>query len=249
MQEWVLVGGALAVGFAVGLSGFADALVASAVWLHVLPPLDTAVMIYLSGLFVHGWSLLHLRHSLDWGRLAPFLLTGATGTPIGLWLTGHADPTVMRPVLGGFLIFFSVWGLWRLLGARLPERSPDLPDKARGARLVDAGVGGLGGVLGGLGGLSGVLPALRCAHRGWSPAEQRAVYQPFIFLMHALALGLILFQAERLPDGSGVRFLIVLPALVAGMGAGLTFYGKLPERAFRLTLLGLVLVSGLTLIA
>src|SRR5512132_2734549 len=60
-----------------GLAGFAFGLVAAAVWLHILTPLQTASLIIAFGLIVQGVSVWKLRHALQWHQLWPFLV-GAT---------------------------------------------------------------------------------------------------------------------------------------------------------------------------
>ena len=67
-----------------GLAGFAFGLVAAAIWLHILTPLQTASLIIAFGLIVQGAAVWKLRQALDWGRLWPFLLGGAIGVPVGV---------------------------------------------------------------------------------------------------------------------------------------------------------------------
>src|SRR5262245_1768945 len=62
-----------------GVAGFAFGLVAAAIWLHILTPMQTATLIIAFGLVVQGISVWKLRHALRWNRLWPFLLGGAFG--------------------------------------------------------------------------------------------------------------------------------------------------------------------------
>jgi hypothetical protein len=57
-----------------GLGGFAFGIVAAAVWLYILTPLQTATLIMCLGLVVQGYSVWKLRHALSWRRLAPLLV-------------------------------------------------------------------------------------------------------------------------------------------------------------------------------
>jgi uncharacterized protein len=57
-----------------GLAGFAFGLVASALWLHILTPLQTAPLIIAFRLVVQGYSAWRLRTALNWRCLWPFLL-------------------------------------------------------------------------------------------------------------------------------------------------------------------------------
>ena len=77
-----------------GLAGFAFGLVAAAVWLHILTPLQTASLIIAFGLIVQGVAVWKLRRALQWSRLWPFLLGGALGVPAGVAVLGWANPDV-----------------------------------------------------------------------------------------------------------------------------------------------------------
>jgi hypothetical protein len=67
---WV---GAFLRAFAAGGAGFAFALAASAVWLHVLDPLHTTVMVVASGTLLHGILIWPIRRSIEMARLWPSL--------------------------------------------------------------------------------------------------------------------------------------------------------------------------------
>ena len=96
-----------------GLAGFAFGLVAAAVWLHLLTPLQTASLIIAFGLIVQGVAVWKLRHALQWGRLWPFLLGGLIGVPVGVVVLAWANPDHMRAGVGALLILYSVHGLVR----------------------------------------------------------------------------------------------------------------------------------------
>jgi uncharacterized membrane protein YfcA len=220
-----------------GVAGFAFGLVAAAIWLHVLTPLQTTTLIVAFGLIVQGYAVWKLRRALKFERLLPFLIGGALGLPVGVALLRWIAPQHMKVAVGVLLILFSLYNLAR----------PQFAKVTAGGRLADGGVGVLSGILGGTTGFGGILPTIWCTLRGWPKDEQRAVFQPTgvaIFLGTALLLG-----------GSGsvgadtVRlFLIGLPALLAGSWLGLRLYGKLDEAAFRKIVLALLLLSGLGLV-
>src|SRR5438067_13809886 len=74
-----------------GLGGFAFGIVAAAVWLYILRPLQTATLIMFLGLVVQGYSVWKLRHALRWQRLAPFLGGAVFGVPLGVLMLARAD--------------------------------------------------------------------------------------------------------------------------------------------------------------
>jgi uncharacterized protein len=126
-----------------GLAGFAFGLVAAAVWLHVLTPVQTASLIIAFGLIVQGVAVWKLRRALQWSRLWPFLLGGLVGVPLGVAVLGFASPDYIRAGVGVLLIAYSIHGLAR----------PAMKPIVAGAR-ADAGVGLLNGILGGATGLA-----------------------------------------------------------------------------------------------
>ena len=220
-----------------GLSGFAFGLIASAIWLYILTPLQTATLIIAFGLIVQGYSVWKLRGALDWRKLWSFMAGAAFGVPVGVSVLTWANPAHVRMGVGAFLVLYSLYALLRPAIA---------PVKAGGA-LADAGIGFLNGVLGGITGLAGILVTIWCGLRGWPKDVQRTVFQPVavaIFLMSALWIGA---KGVITPDTIKL-FLIGLPVLFAGTWAGLKLYGRLDEASFRRVVLVLLLVSGAVLI-
>jgi hypothetical protein len=108
-------------------------------------------------------------------------------------------------------------------------------------------VGVLNGVLGRATGFAGIVLTIWCTLRGWSPPEQRAVFQPvgvIVFLLTALFLG----GTGTIAPGTFSLFLIGLPAVALGTWTGLKLFGRLNETAFRRVVLVLLLASGIALL-
>jgi len=53
-------------GVTTGLAGFAMGLVVSGVWLHILTPIQTAVLIVGYAVLVQSYAIWKLRHALNW---------------------------------------------------------------------------------------------------------------------------------------------------------------------------------------
>jgi uncharacterized membrane protein YfcA len=232
----LFLGATFAAALVAGLAGFAFGLVAAAVWLHILSPLQTATLIIAFGLVVQGYAVWRLRAALQWRRLLPFVAGAAIGVPLGVAILRYADPSHVRAGVGVLLVLYSLYGLAR----------PALKPIAAGP-VADAGVGFLNGVLGAMTGLAGILVTIWCGLRGWSKDEQRAVFQPVgvaIFALSAAWLG-----ARGAISADTLRlFAIGLPVLLAGTWLGLKLYGRLDDASFRKVVLGLLLVSGVALL-
>jgi len=233
----IFVVATFAAAFVAGLAGFAFGLVAAAIWLQILTPLQVATLIVCYGLIVQGYAVWKLRRAIDWRRLAPFLIGGQIGVPIGIELLRLVPAAPMRAGIGVFLVAFSLYSLLK----------PTLP-AMKGARpIADGGVAVLSGIVGGATGFAGILPTIWSTLRGWTKDEQRAVFQPTgvaIFAGTALWLG----GTASIDRDTIHLFVIGLPALLLGTWAGLKVYSRLDEATFRRIVLVLLLLSGVALL-
>ncbi len=220
-----------------GLAGFAFGIVAAAIWLHVLTPLQAATLVIGYGLIVQGYAVWKLRNALSWARLWPFLLGSAPGGALGIFVLGSVNAAAMRAGIGVVLVLFVGYSLAR---SALKPVQAGMP--------ADIGVGFLNGVLGGMTGLAGIVVVIWSGLRGWPKDVQRAVFQPIgvaTFAMSALGLGV----AGAITLDTAKLFLLGLPVLLAGMWVGFKLYGRVDDVGFRRIVLVLLLASGLMLIA
>src|SRR5215212_10421320 len=132
--------GAFIGAIASGGAGFAFALSASAIWLHVLDPIRATLLVVACSALLQFFTIWPLRHHIDGRWLTPFLIGGVLGIPIGVHLRANTDVNLLKSVLGGFLVLF---GSYALLAPRLPVI-------VAGGRAADGAVGLAGGILGGL---------------------------------------------------------------------------------------------------
>jgi uncharacterized membrane protein YfcA len=224
-------------GFASGLAGFAMGFVVSGIWLHVITPIQTTALIVGYGLWTQGYGVWKLRHSLSWRNVAPFIVAGALGVPIGTMLLTYIDPAYLRIGVGLLLVFFGVYGLAQ------PKFTP-----LQAGVAADSSIGFLNGMLCGLTGLPGLIITIWCQLRGWTKDVQRAVFQPV--MLGAIVVTAISVSVTGVVTAETVKlYLLGLPALLAGLWLGFKLYGKLDDAAFRKLMLLLLLVSGLALIA
>lgn len=218
-----------------GVAGFAFGLIASAIWLHVITPAQSAALIAAFAIIIQIVSLWKFRHAIQLPRLMPFLIGGVLGIPLGVYVLRWASAAHMRVFVGTALVAFSVYSLLR----------PKLP-KVEGGAAADGAVGVASGFLSGSTGLAGIPVVVWSSVRGWSRDEQRAV-MPVAGLVFVATL--IWFGANgMLTSATGRLFLWGLPPLAVGTWIGLKLYGKLNEATFRSVVLVLLLLSGLALL-
>lgn len=229
--------GAAAGGLVQGLSGFAFGLIAMAFWAWAVPPQLAGPMVVFGWLVGQLLGLRTVRGHVQWRRVAPFIIGGFLGVPLGAALLPHIDQTVFKLLVGALL---TAWSAAMLLIRELPRL-------VAGGRLADGAAGLVGGAMGGIAGLTGPAPILWCTLRGWDRDVQRAIFQTFNIAMHTLTMtiyvgfGLITGEALRL-------FALIAPTLFIPTLIGARLYRHLSVFAFRRLVLLLLLLSGVMLL-
>jgi uncharacterized membrane protein YfcA len=232
----ILALGAFVGGVASGGAGFGFAVVASAIWLHVIDPVRATFLIVFCGTVMQVSLIWPMRHELKPARLWPFFLGCAIGIPLGVWYLTKSEAGAVKVFLGAFLVAFGTYAII----------TPHLPVIKWGGRAADGAIGIVGGFMGGIGGYSGVIPTIWTQLRGWKKEAARAVYQPFILFAHIgvmLGIGAMAFNWNTV-----VLALIALPVVLFGCWVGWQIYGRLDERRFRQALALLLVISGAALV-
>jgi uncharacterized membrane protein YfcA len=236
-QILIVAAGAAVAGFVQGLSGFAFGLVAMGIWAWSLDPVLAGPLVVFGSLIGQLMSSGSLLHNSDPWRALPFVAGGIVGVPLGVALLRFVDPLAFKAGVGLLLVIWCPI----MLFAR------DLPRIAWGGKWADAGIGWVGGIMGGLGGLTGPAPILWTTLRGWDRNAQRAVFQVFNICMHSLTLT-VYFISGTVPHEAIPLFAVMVPAMLLPSLAGYRLYRRVTDLAFRRVVLGLLTVSGATLI-
>jgi uncharacterized membrane protein YfcA len=235
--EAAFLGATLVAAFASGLAGFAFALIALSLWLHVLPPSRAVPCVIAASLLSQTMALWRIRRSIRLELFWPFAVGGLLGVPVGALAVAGGDPWLLRKAVGLFLLLYSLFMLLQ----------PPLPAFVHGGRLADGAVGTVAGAMGGAAGLSGAIMPIWCDLRGWRKDEQRGIYQPFIVVTQAAALAFL--GTVGTIDGETLRLIaLALPVTVVGVTAGLAVYERIDAAQFRRVLMCLLLVSGVILL-
>jgi hypothetical protein len=138
LVELALFGAAaFAAAFVAGLAGFAFGLVAMAIWLHLLTPAQTAILIMFYALVIQGYAVWKLRHALKLRRLLPFVIGGLLGVPLGVELLRVAPAAAMRTGIGVFMVVFSLYSLFKPAIAPVKGERP----------IADGSIGVLSGIV------------------------------------------------------------------------------------------------------
>lgn len=239
VEAWALVlAGAGLAGLVQGMTGFAYSIVALSFWAWALAPEVAAPLAVLGALTGQLTSLFSVRRGFEALRIAPFVLGGLVGVPIGVFALHNIDPVRFRLALGALFALYGAFGLLSPISAKIKA----------GGRGLDAVIGGVGGFLGGLGGLSGSVPAIWTELRGWKRDLRRATMQVYNIAMHSMTLA-VYARTGALNATSGKLFAVTAPLLLAAVFLGARLYKRVSERGFAKLVLALIAVSGLTLAA
>jgi hypothetical protein len=239
--DWVtlafIFAGGLAGGFVNGLTGFGTALTGLPLWLQVVEPLIAAQVASACSVLGHVASLRVIWGTIDWRRLAPLLVAGLVGVPIGTWLLPLISLGTFKLGVGAVLILHCTFMLFAAGRIRLTI----------GGRGAEAVVGFAGGVLGGLAALSGVLPTIWASLKGWPKEERRVVFQAFNMTLLTAMLVASAVQG-RIGVGSILALCVAAPGTLLGAWLGVRLYHRLDDRRFDRIVLAVLLLSGLGLV-
>jgi len=219
------------------IAGFAFCALAGSAFAYVaLDPVEAVQTMVLCSTAIQLYAVWKIRRAIRWSAMLPMLAAGAAMVPLGVLLLLHVEAEWYGVGLGAFLCAYGTWAVFR--------RDDFI---VRGSVSRDVAAGALGGLAGGLAGLSGSFVAIWCSMRGWSKDAQRAVYQPFILVMQVWTLVCLRWLAAReTPLLEGWHY--VPFALLAGI-AGFAIYERLTHAQFRAVVSGLLMLSGLGLLA
>jgi uncharacterized protein len=236
-EQMLIVAGAFAGGLVNGLTGFGTGMTALVLWLHALPVTVAATLVLVCSVAAQLQSLPSIWHALDMKRLAPFLIGGLAGIPLGTWLLVQVSVGTVKFWVG---LVVAIYCSVMLLGSYRPTVH-------WGGRIADGIIGLVGGILGGLAGLSGPSTTIWASLRGWSKDERRAVFQGFNLTI--LTASLAAHAAAGLMTAElGRASLFALPGTLAGAFIGQRIYRRLDDLSFDRLVLAILLVAGVTLL-
>ena len=236
-ETLLILAGALAGGFVNGMSGFGTTLVALPFWVHAVPPVIAAQMGAASGVVGNLQTLPAIWPHISWKAVAPYIVAGLIGVPIGTTVLPHVEPRLFKLGVGCVLVVFC---LFQLIGRNRLRVTG-------GGRVADAAVGFAGGFLGGLASISGPLPTMWASLRGMGKTEARALFQAFNFTM--LSAMLVMSSLKGLVTWESLRAVaLALPCAAIGARLGHWVYFRLAAHHYDRVVLVLLLMSGASLL-
>jgi uncharacterized membrane protein YfcA len=218
------------------IAGFAFSALAGAALAYLLQdPVQTVAILAACSIGIYGYCAWSVRRAVQWRVLAPFLAGGTVVVPLGVWLLARTSAEAFAIGLGTFLVAYGGYMILRRRELVMASSAPR-----------DALVGGVGGLLAGLAGFPGASVTLWAGMRGWTKEQQRALCQPFIFLMQAEAL--LVLGAASPAAMPAEAFYLYLPLAMAGSCIGVGLFRRMSTAQFNLAVRLLLVVSGAALL-
>jgi len=225
--------GAAFAGFVEGAAEVEFPLVAMSLWAWILPPQLAAPLAVFGALLGAVAGLFPLRGGFDLKRVAPFVVGGALGVPLGVFLLHNADPLRFRLAVGALLTLFGLTALTVRDSTRLKP----------GGIGANAFVGVVGGVLGGLCGFAAAPPAIWTRLRGWKREARRTTIGVFTIVVAILTLAA--YARTGAVESDDLRlFALVAPVALVASFLGARLEGGGGGRTVRRIALALTLISG-----
>jgi uncharacterized protein len=214
--------------------GFGEALVAVPLLALTLPvqvaaPLAVLVSITVAVVVViQDWRSIHVR-SAGW-----LVLSTLFGIPLGLLLLKTVSETIVKSILGVFIIAFAIYSL----AGRKPELHSD--------RLAPL-FGFVAGILGGAYGMNGPPLVVYGVLRRWQPAQFRATLQGYFLI--ASIVGMAGYALTGLWTRTvSSYFLLSLPLALVAIFLGHAIHRRLSSARFLISVnAGLALIGVLLL--
>jgi uncharacterized protein len=222
------------------IAGFAFSAICGAMLFHLVArPVNAVEIMLLCSIAIQSLSVVTLKNAIDVRHLGRFLIGGALGLPIGLYLLTHVSGSIYMKCIGAFLVAYGLYMLFRRTAAA---------DCTHPAGDYIAGL--CGGVTGGFAAFPGAFVTIWCGFKGWSKDRQRGVYQPFILIMQVVALASVfLLQTTHVQTHSvDLAIIAYVPAALLGTWCGIAIFRRLSEVQFARSVNLLLIVSGVGLV-
>ena len=232
MQNWLVLCLIFLAVFTQSLTGFGSGLVAMA-FLPALLGVQTAVpLVILVTASLEMILLIRQRAHFNFKAVWRMMLTALLGIPLGVWALGGLGERALLLVLG---VVMAGYALYALLNLRLPRL-----EHPAWAYLA----GFLAGILGGAYGVAGPPAIIYGNCRGWKPDEFKSNLQGLFLVCDILTI------AEHAMVGNLTQqvwssYLLVLPAIAAGLLAGAFLERFINPQTFRKLVLVLLLIMGM----
>lgn len=173
-----------------------------------------------------------MRRYIRWRLLLPTLITFLEVSFFAVQFVALAGDGLMKKILGGILIFASIWFLWLNDRVHIPSNMP-----------MQISMGGLSGILGGLFGMQGPPVVLYYLSTLKSKEEYMAILQTY-FLIGNIFLTVYRARCGFLTDIVMVSWCYGIVAILIGTFLGTLVFRKLSMPILRKIIYIYMAISG-----
>jgi len=225
------------------LTGFGFAVLSVPAFLLLLDPPQAIQLVIIVSTALSFAALRGLWHAIAPALLLRLALGSLAGLPLGLIALRHADPLLVRRLIGAAILAFTV-----VLG-RLRRRRPHRRTALLGMRPgCDLAVGAVSGAATALVGMAGPPVLIYLLLAGAPPQVVRATLLSFFALAYAAAL-LSHVVAIGIPASTWIEAGILIPFATFGAFAGRPLADRLSVDAFARLAILLLAAAGLYTLA
>lgn len=222
--------------FVMGLTGFGIALVAMAFLPWLMSPVTAIVVLTIYALVFSAVVVVQLWRDLTPRALVDLLIGTVAGTPVGVWVLASLPASALNRLIGLVLVVVVALEFRGVMPTRLV------------GRVWGLGTGFLAGLIGGAVGTPGPPVIVYTTTQGWGPRTIKANTMGFFVANQGAILAGYWWAGLVTREVVTVAAAFALPAL-AGVAAGVALFGRLDAVRFRRVVFGLLLVSGVVLLA
>ena len=217
-----------------GVAGFGMGMISVPALLRFLPPAAVTPLSLIVGTFMNFFFFWNLRRNIRIGLILPILAGAALGVMPGIWALETVPEGPFKTAAG---LFIALAGALLWLGWKCPVEK----------RPLQLGVGFASGVLSGALSVSGPPVAIFLAAGSVRKDVFRASVSVFFLTLNLLTL-IGLAQQRLLGPSLLKEALALVPPVLAGALAGLRLAKHVSEQLFRVFVMTMIVVSGLSLL-
>ncbi len=217
------------------ISGFGFALIVMPLATLILGIKTAAPLVALTGLTLYTINLLRYRQAINLHEIVRLGVAAALGVPLGVWGLVNLPESLIKSLLGFILIAYALFNFARPVTRQILS--------LRWGYLAGLVTGCLGGAYNTPGPPLIVYGTLR----HWQREEFRAILQTLFFLTGALTVTSHWF-AQLVTPTILTMYLLIVPALVAGIVIGARLDRRIDHATFRRIVVGMIFVLGLSLV-
>ncbi|MEW5914035.1 MAG: sulfite exporter TauE/SafE family protein [Thermodesulfobacteriota bacterium] len=222
-------------------SGFAGAMIALSLGAHFYPVEKLVPIWVVLNFFMNSYILLRHRDHVAWALLLkqalPFM---SAGVLFGLWVFPYLTDLPLKRILGGLIIVFTGSQLIRVLRARATDSHAFARWQAGLWQFLAGGCHAIYAT-------GGPLVVYSLSRRAMAKSVFRATLCTLWAMVNAVLIPGFVLNGRL--DSSSLKITAwLLPGLCLGIFLGEIMHGRINERPFRLVVLLLLLVVGVTLI-